>query len=97
MRIAYLLPSLRTSGWRRYAESLLPALSGKVEPHLLIAAEDAPLSAELFPQWPRYLLPAVQDSSLSGRRSRWALLGRVATCAAEATRCAGSLWQTSPP
>ncbi len=74
MHIAYLLPSLRTSGWRRYAESLLPALSGKVEPHLLVAAEDAPLAAELFPQWPRYPLPAVQDASLSGHRSRWALL-----------------------
>ncbi len=73
-RIAYLLPSLRTSGWRRYAESLLPALAPHVEPHLLVAAEDAPLAADLFPDWPRHTLPAVQNASLSGRRSRWKLL-----------------------
>ncbi len=74
MRLAYILPSLQTSGWRRYAESLLPRLAEHVEPHLIVSAADAGLAADLFPDWPRYTLPTVQEASLSGRRSRWALL-----------------------
>ncbi len=74
MRIAYLLPSLHTSGWRRYAEDLLRALAGEVEPVLIHAADDAELAAELFPEWERYALPVVQDASLSSHRTRGHLL-----------------------
>ncbi len=74
MRIAYILPSLHTSGWRRYSEALLHTLAKQVEPILIHAAQDSDLVAESFPHWTHYALPVVQEASLSSNRTRWQLL-----------------------
>ena len=73
-KIAYLLPSLHTSGWQRYIRSLLPELALQIEPILVVAREDKELADKLFPNWPIFELPVIQNTSLTGLRSRWQLL-----------------------
>lgn len=61
MKVAYLIPPIRRpGGYRSYTSGFLQAVSRHVTPVLFVAREDEQAAAQLFPQFQRFTLPAVQ-------------------------------------
>lgn len=68
--VAYVVPPLRSaSGWRSYCRHFLPAISRFVAPVLYVSSEDSDEAAALFPDWPHYTLPMIQDFAFANAPS----------------------------
>jgi glycosyltransferase involved in cell wall biosynthesis len=66
VKVAYVLPSLqKPSGWRSHARDFLRGMRQLVDPFLVVAREDAPEAARLFPDLPLFTLPVTQQATLS--------------------------------
>lgn len=75
MKVAYILPYLeKPSGWRNHSLAFIHAMCAHVEPLLFVAAADASIARELFPDMPVYPLPVTQQAALNTRHGLQRLL-----------------------